>query len=246
MLVVGSAGRLSLQLAVAVLVLNAVSLTLRLVNLGLGYSVVDADQPGWEHVPGLSALGVNFEANVPTWFTASLLVLCALACRGAGLLAAARGARRPRAWTLLALGCLCASIDELMKVHERVEPHVRQLLGQGGPRTVVVLVTAGLALVAVTGAVAGLLRGLPPPTRRLVGLAGAGYVGGAVVLDAVDSWLAELYTVDSVPYVLVSSTEELLEMLALTLLLFAVSRHAAELVRAPAPYPESVQEPVSR
>ncbi|SNT01478.1 hypothetical protein SAMN06893096_11319 [Geodermatophilus pulveris] len=248
MVMVGSARRLSLQFAAAAVVLNAVSLLLRLVNLAMGHSVADADRPGWAHLPGLSALSTDFEANVPTWFTASLLVLCAAACRGAGLLSSTRDGRQGRVWTLLAIGCAAASLDELLKVHERLEPHARQALDQGSPLMVVALSGAAVVLVALSVVGVRLLHRLPRTTRRLVALAGAIYLGAVLGLDAVNGWLADLLTVDSVSYILVSSSEELLEMLAVTLLFFAASSHAAALGRAPASTQcvEAPHQPVSR
>ncbi len=94
-----------------------------------------------------------------------------------------------------------------------------------------VLVAAPLAALFAL-ALRGWLRHLPIVTRRLVLLAGAVYAGGAVGLEMVGGYVYDrVGSGDSVVYVLVSSGEELLEMLGVTLFLFTVSDHVTRSVR---------------
>lgn len=203
-----------------VLLLCAASLTLHLLALRWDISVVDPDDLGGPRSFAilLRQLSTNIEANVPTWASAALLLVSALVAWGVGVAARRTGAAWHRHWTVLAVVFGYLSLDEATGLHERTTRLAAEVVDPG-------LLNVGWVLVPSVFAVAYIrfLRGLPLRTRRLLVVAGALYVGGAVGMDVLGGLFADRHTVDSLPYVLSSNVEELLEMLGVAVFLYAIA-----------------------
>ena len=132
-------------------------------------------------------LNVNGEANLPTWWNATLLLavaFCAFAAR-----VQERDTARWRAWLLVAVAGLLMSMDEITSLHERLNGLV---LSTGiTPRTFpwlipgVFIAAAGFLLLVRVG------RALPRPARRLLLLALTGYAAGAIGMEAMNGVLRE-------------------------------------------------------
>jgi hypothetical protein len=144
---------------------------------------------------------------VPTWFSSVLLLVAALL---AGLCARARlpgGGRR--AWWGLAVVMALFSADEIVQLHERMS----LWFSFGGVLTFGWVVPAG-AFVLVFGLcyLPFLLR-QPRPVRNGLILAGALYVGGALLMELpLGAWTA-IHGNDNLVYALIDDLEEALEML---------------------------------
>lgn len=125
---------------------------------------------------------LNDEAVIPSWFSSSVLLLCAVALPFA---AAALPRLRFRFLVLIAV-FVGLSVDEAAVIHERATGALL-LLGTGsneGDQPIWVL--AALPLVAlVTWFALPLLRAVPRDVTRRWCLAGAAYVGGAVVVEVI-------------------------------------------------------------
>lgn len=127
------------------------------------------------------------EANLPTWYqglalftTAMLLALVALASFLQRLLFHAAY------WLMLALGFLFLSFDELTQVHEALVKPVRRLMDiDGGLLTIGWVVPGAIAVGLVFVGFIPFLRSLPRATAIRFFVAGAIYVGGAIVLEAI-------------------------------------------------------------
>jgi hypothetical protein len=165
---------------------------------------------------------VNTEQNVPTWFSSSLLLGCALLVATIAAVARRAGRRDGGHWTGLAVVVALMSLDEAAGLHERLEAPTRALLG-GGVTGVVHftwVLPAALLAVVVASAFVGFLARLPARIRRLVVAAGVTYVVGAIGLETVGGVLLDAQAHRAL-YLLVAATEEGLEMTAGVLLLYA-------------------------
>jgi len=171
----------------------------------------------------LPKLSLSYEANLPTWFSSSLLLACAVAA------AAIAHARPPRAghWWFISGLAAYISLDEAAELHEHLGGH---------------LDTSGLlyfdwvipAAAIVTGLVLAFLpfvRALHPATRTRLVVAGAIYVGGALVMELPLGWWTEQYGSDSLGYALIDWVEETLEMIGAVLALSALIAHRQETAR---------------
>lgn len=173
-----------------------------------GLAVELARHLGDLHGPVVGLLSLSYEGNLPSWYASVLPLVCA------GLLAwVAAGEDRDRGhWRLLALGFCAISVDEAVGFHEQLGG----TFDTSGVLHFDWVIPAG-ALVLVLGLVfLGFLRRLSRETARRFVLAGALYVGGAVVLELPLGWWTEHHGDDSLGYALIDWCEETLEYVGLT------------------------------
>lgn len=211
------------RLAAAAVLLVALSVGLRLVSLDPGVAAdVEARRPtvfpGYLQI--LRIFDVDAEGNVPTWLTSVILLICAIALWDRG-----RSADRwRRHWRALAMGFGYLSLDEVAQLHDRGRVLAEMLVETRGILTFGWVIFAAPVLVVVALAYLRFLRALPGPTRTLVLAAAVAYVGGAFGLELVGGWVWDTGGGrNTVPYLLVTSAEELLEMLGGVLLLRALA-----------------------
>lgn len=166
------------------------------------------------------------EANLPTWYSSSLLLLAAALLFVQYRLAKGSGDSRPGGWLLLAIGFLWLSFDETAGFHDALNTalvyaiHTDGLLARPW-------ILVGIPAVAIVGIV--LLRflvGLPARTRWLFMLSGTLYLAAVFALEAVGGVTSGLGR-DTVWYKGTFIAEEALELAALTVFVFSVLEHMA-------------------
>lgn len=162
------------------------------------------------------------DTAVPTWFAAAQLASAALLMAALGLQARATDRVLARGWLLLAAVFTVLSIDEVATLHE----WTGDVLGEGRGLLYYSWVVVGAAGLAVVGVLSvPLLRRLPRRTRRLVLVAAAVYVGGALLMEMVNGWLDEVGSSD-MRYNLQSAVEETMEMVGASLFVHALADYA--------------------
>lgn len=206
--------------------LSVVAAFLLIVNLAMQYAVYTL---GLDLHGPLAQVDVGRERNLPTAFSILLLLLCCLLL--AAIAAKTSQAQDPDAsrWAVLALGFAAMAYDEAFSVHERLIEPVRSLLGRDNPTDLGALYYAwiipGTALVVLVGLfLLGFLRRLPAGTRRQFLLAGALYLAGILVLEAIGGRHDALYGYENMRYAVICSAEEGLEMAGLLVFLAALLR----------------------
>ncbi len=186
-------------------------------------AVVELAAAGYEG-PLLDALGpklsLSHEGNLPTWFSSSLLLLCALA---AGSIARTRPPGR-RHWWGLAIGFSYASLDEAVGIHEN--------LGGNFDTSGVLYfdwVIPAIAILAVLAAIyLPFVRALPARTRTRLIVAGVIYVGGALLMELPLGWWTESAGDDGLGYAMIDWVEETMEMVGASLGIVAMVAHRQE------------------
>ncbi len=166
-------------------------------------------------------LDVSREANLPTFWNTTLLVLLSACCAGVGVLAT----RTRRGWLVAAAVVAALAADEALRVHERLRS-VGSRLAEQLP---VALPTYSWLLPGALLALLGALvvwrwtGGLPAPTRPLLRAALLLYGTGAIGVEAVSGWVEQRYGVGTA-YRAAAGLEEGLEMAACGLAVVAVLR----------------------
>lgn len=171
-----------------------------------------------EDLVGLFSL--SYEGNLPTWYSSALLLVCAVTL---GFIAPGAPPGEARYWSLLAAVFGYLSIDEAVGLHEQLNDVVHL----SGPLYFGWIVPAGLAVLLLGLAYLRFLRDLPPETRRRFVLAGALYVGGALLMEIPLGLWTEAHGDGDLGYALIDFAEESLEMIGASLFLVALLRHAA-------------------
>ncbi|MCB9452937.1 MAG: hypothetical protein H6672_15965 [Anaerolineaceae bacterium] len=170
----------------------------------------------------VQTFNVNQEANIPTWYSALLLLACAALF---GVVAQSRrqyGERDSRHWWGLALIFMYLSLDEVAAIHEELSIPLQESLHLTG-FLYFGWILVGAAVVLVVGLIYGrfILR-LPRQTRRLFILAGVLYVGGALVIEAISANQWYLNDGTSLLFSATGTVEELCEMLGVVVLIYAL------------------------
>jgi hypothetical protein len=180
---------------------------------------------GYDRQLGLRPLlNLNGEANLPAWFSAALL-LAAAAVLAVIWRTTPAGAGR-RHWAVLAAVFVFLSADEAAEIHEMLNP-LREHFGNDGLLYWAWVVPYGLAGLAFVAAYARFLRRLPPRTARLFVASGMLYVGGALVLEMAGGMVMDRVGRGTLPVVVLYTLEELAEMSAIVLFIYALLDYLA-------------------
>lgn len=165
----------------------------------------------WHSV--MKLFDVNSESNLPTWYSASLLLAAAVGTGLVAVLVARAGGRDAGRWWLLAGILALLSLDEASALHERLGGPAEDLLGSTGVGPFVWVLPAGVLALVAGLSFLGFLGRLPAPVRRHLLGAGALFLTGAVLLEAVSGLVLEAAG-DRAAYLLVTAAEEGTEMAA--------------------------------
>ena len=152
-------------------------------------------------------LDIGGEANIPTWWNATLLAMVAVCALVAAEIGGAAGPAR-RAWRVVAAGAAYLSIDEAAALHERLADVVPS--GVDVPTYAWLLPGSVLAL-AGTAVLVSAGRHLPHPTAGRLGFALAAYGGAAIGIEAANGRVRENDD-DSMLYTVGTLIEESVEM----------------------------------
>lgn len=180
---------------------------------------VGIGRPGFE-IPQAIRLGAG--ANIATWFGSALHLV------NAGLLAliAATSLRRERVrWALLSAVVLVVSVDEVSANHEQVGYDLHTMLGTSGALTHAWIIPA-VVLVAAVAALCGRMV-LSRPGGRLVALAAAIFVVGALGVEAVEGWwFGATGAADDPVHLVLGGLEEAMEMIGVIVAMAGLLRMA--------------------
>jgi len=179
----------------------------------------------------LRLLSLSHEQNLPTLYTAFLLLCCALLAALSGAAARARGGGFVAHWWVLAIGFAYIAVDEILMIHEGAGALVFLVTGPSfrprGALHYVWVVPAALVVLSVGLAFVPFLRRLPPRIRNGFLIAGGIYVGGAVGMELPLGYWVEVAGTNSLGYALIDALEESMEMLGLSLFVLTAASHLA-------------------
>lgn len=164
---------------------------------------------------------VDRENNVPTYFSALILLIAGCLAGLIALWQVAQGSVFARHWIALAPLFLFLSVDEAISLHERLIRPIREMLDLSG-WLYFSWIVPGIAIVLLIGVLyARLVLNLPLRTRCLVLIAGALYVGGAIGVEMVGGWYATTWVTQSFVYGTIVMVEEGLEMTGVVVVIYA-------------------------
>jgi hypothetical protein len=177
----------------------------------------------------IGRINLDTELSIPTWFEAALLLFSGVLVV---LIAITRSqASRPyvRHWVVAAGALAVMSVDEMLAIHEELIDPLRSLLDAGGPIYFAWVVPGAILVVVFAAAYLKFLAHLPRATRKLLLIAGALYLGGALGMEAVNGAYASAHGQENLVYMLLTDLEEVLEMGGLLVLVYALLSFLGEL-----------------
>ncbi len=217
------AGVLRRVLFAMVVFLGAIDIAVQTVDHVAGPSF-----PGWVQV--VKFFDLDREFAFPTWYSVMLLGASALLLGLIAWSARRAGDRMWRYWAALAVIFAGLSIDEQVLAHESVGQIVGEAIDSSGLLLYAWVIPGALAVALFGVLFIPFLRYLPADARRRMLLAGAIYVGGALVVEAISGVVADREGLDSFLYATVTSVEEIMEILGSSLFLLALVNEAGRRV----------------
>ncbi len=172
---------------------------------------------------------VDFEMNLPTFFSVLVLLLAALLLAIIAILK--RQARAPYVfhWGLLALGMFIIGMDEFTALHEKLSEPLRRLLAwevMGAFHFAWVI--PGIILVAVLAVLYyRFVMDLGREMRIRFLVSGFVFLAGAIGLELIGGRYAEAHGSWNLTYSMITTVEESLEMAGSILLVDALIRYMA-------------------
>ena len=217
------------------IVRTLVVITLVLIAASLAVDVT-AIQTGHDRIFGLLPLfDLDREGNIPTFFSAVLLLGAGLLCGFAGLLDGQRGGRERNYWRALCVIFAYLAIDEASLIHELTIEPMHHLIGNLGPAFRFAWVIPAIVLVGIGGLLflRFFLR-LPPPIRTRVAIAAIMFVGGSIGFEIISGGYLGAHPGGerNAAYILIFTTEESLEMFGMIVFINALLRHIDEFYQA--------------
>lgn len=199
--------------------LTAIAAVLLVLSIA-GKSLVFSGSPlRWSTTLVVERLDVDRETSIPTWFSASILLLSAglLMCTAAASRAA--GGRWTRHWAGLAAIFALLSLDEITDLHNA--PVISQDAAAAVSPYLYLswVIPAAVVVVLFVGCYVPFLRGLPRRTSLSLILAGAIYVGGAMVMEAIGANHIVAFGYDNLTMAVLVTLEEGMEIFGVLLLL---------------------------
>ncbi len=162
-------------------------------------------------------VNLGFEGNLPTWYSSTLLFVCAaLLAVIAWVKLGARAAYRAH-WTALAVIFVYLSIDESVVIHEMLNEPLTEAFDLGGVLYFSWVLPFGALVLVFVLSYLGFVAHLPARFRVLFVLAGAVYVGGALGTELPISYWYDRHGGDNLVYGLLNVGQESLEILGATI-----------------------------
>ena len=163
----------------------------------------------------LQLFDVDEENNLPTWYSAFLLLAASVLLWVCAQTKRAAGDPWFGHWVVLAVGFLLLSVDEVAGVHETINSII----------AITWAIPAGVVVGIIGLAFIPFFRHLPRHTAVLFALAGAIYLAGAVALEVLGNSLVGRGLGETLRYKLTTLVEESLEMLGVILFLHTLLRY---------------------
>jgi hypothetical protein len=171
--------------------------------------------------------GLSYEQNLPTWYSSSLLLLCAVCLLLIALDKLRQQAEFRYRWLILSLLFFYISLDETATLHEDLS----DFFDLPGIFFYGWVIPAGIFVLVVGLAYLPFVLKLPTHTRRQFILAGSLYVGGALGVELLLGWWADSAGTRNLVYGLIDLAEESMEIAGVSVFLVALVQYRGTLFR---------------
>lgn len=175
---------------------------------------------------GIDLFNFDNEASLPSYYSSVSLLFSSVLLAFIATSAKYRGRQYHRYWQSLAIIFAYLSIDEALSIHEKLG-HVG--IGLDGFKSIhyVWVIPYGLVTISLAICYIHLLVSLSRRIRFLIIAAGFIYVAGAIGCEIVGGYYAYLNGDDNIIFMLITTAEELLEMIGIAIFIYALTLHIA-------------------
>lgn len=179
----------------------------------------------------LRLFDLDTEGNIPTWYSASALLFCAILLMIISFAKKGLHDRYVFHWRLLSGIFLLLSMDELVSLHERLIEPLQVTFGASGVFFFAWVIPGAIFVLAVLLTYLKFLIDLPARIRRLFLLAGTTYVSGTLFLEMLGAPIWQAYGGKNVLAVTLTTVEEFLEMVGVVIFVYALLTYLSLLAK---------------
>lgn len=168
---------------------------------------------------------VDQEGNIPTFFSASLLLYASLLLALISRLEKKSNNSRWRQWTILAFALLYMAIDEASEIHELLQTPAKWLIGRQNAKGVLTYAWVLFGITFILAFVLSYLKfffSLPSRTRKQFFAAAAVFLSGGLGMELVESYYVGTYGRETFGQSIIVTVEEGLEMAGVIILINAL------------------------
>ena len=161
------------------------------------------------------------EKNIPTLYSSFALIGCSILL----LIIAVTHKRRGSSylsWFNLAVIFLILSIDETVCIHERLLDPIRETFNTSGLFYYPWVIPYGVAVLVFSALYFRFLINLQKEVMILFIVSGVTYVSGAIGFEMISGLQADLHGTNNLTYSFITTAEELLEILGITIFIYAL------------------------
>ncbi|WP_009632222.1 hypothetical protein [Synechocystis sp. PCC 7509] len=169
-----------------------------------------------------SISNVDVEQNIPTLYSWSALLFCAMLLAIVAKIKQVAGDRHVNYWKALAIIFVYLALDEAIAIHEKFIEPLRSSLNTSGFLYYAWVIPGAIFAFAVFLGFLKFINALPPKTKRLFLTAGAVFIGGAMGMELLSGAYTELYTNNNFITSILTSIEEFMEMMGIVIFIYAL------------------------
>ena len=199
-------------LTIAVVFFISVSVGIQICKYGYGY------RADW-----MKLLNVDRELNFPTWYSALTIAFCSLLLRIIARGKKEQGDRYAKDWQLLSLIFFWLAIDEVLSIHEiLIIPEVSEALRLPWFLHSMWVIPGTIFVIWFIKRYSQFFRHLPYYSRLHFFGAASFYIGGALIMEMIGSYVAEAQGQQNLVYALIATAEEAMEMTGIIIFIYGL------------------------
>ncbi|WP_337885796.1 hypothetical protein [Fischerella thermalis] len=165
---------------------------------------------------------VDQETNIPSLYSASSLLFCSILLATISKAKKIAGNSDYCSWAGLSIVFAFLSFDEIVSIHEILILPLRKALNTEGFLYFSWVIVGAVFVLLFLLLFWRFIISLPKKTRRLFFIAGAIYVAGTIGTEMVGGYYANYYTQTNMIYALITTVEEVLEMMGIIVFIYAL------------------------
>ena len=171
----------------------------------------------------MKLFNVDRELNFPTWYSALTIAFCSLLLKIIAKGKKQQGDRYTKDWQLLSLIFLWMAIDEVISIHEiLIVPEVSEALKLPWFLHSMWVIPGTVFVLWFVKRYSRFVRHLPYPSRFYFFYAASVYIGGALIMEMIGSYVAEARGQQNLVYALIATAEEAMEMTGIIIFIYGL------------------------
>ena len=189
-----------------------VSIGIQISKYGFGY------REDW-----MKLFNLDRELNFPTWYSALMIGFCAILLKIIAAGKKQQSDRYTKDWQLLSLIFIFLAIDEVLSIHEiLIIPEVSEALNLPWFLHSMWVIPGTIFVIWFIKRYSKFVRHLSYTSRRHFFIAAFLYVGGALIMEMVGSYIAEAQGQQHLLYALTANVEEIMEMCGIIVFIYGL------------------------